>query len=122
MFEAGLVSVVILACTLWASRMAGILADRADQSRTAQTVAFQNMRAGLETALLVSAGDTRDVLRLLIRAVDNQHHADLIISLADALTAEMTAVTSRQAAMDNAWFDLSTRVETTAAHKFLRVP
>lgn len=122
MIEAGIVAVSILISTWWLSRTVGIQAARQDASRTAQTAAFQNMRTGLEATILTAADDTREVLRALVTAVGDQHHADLITELAAALTAEMTAVTSRQAAMDAHWTDLSTRVERNGAGRMLRLP
>ena len=122
MVEAGLVSVVLLACTWWACRHAGIVSARQDASRTAQTVGTQNALTHLEATILASADDTRDVLRQLVRAVQDQHHADLITTLATALQAEVDQIVARQNDHNNEWFDLATRVQNGAGHRTLRFP
>ena len=122
MVEAVIVAVSVLASTGWLCRFLGQQAAKQEAARTLHDGILRAAVGNVESAFLVSQDDTRDVLRQLVRAVQDQHHADLITTLATALQAEVDQIVARQTDHNNEWFDLATRVQNGAGHRTLRFP
>ena len=122
MIEAAIVSVVLLVAAWWISHTLTRIADRNVKILSIQLRDFAERISSFQQTVHLESRALRMELEALTHATSDTHYAELITSLSEALRSEMATIRSRMDSMNGEWFDLSTRVQTNAAHKQLRIP